>query len=348
VESEEKRIELSVILEVEERRKNPGAPSIESVLVEVMGMLSAEERAVLNSGSPELLSKIGSTVSTQKGRRDHYLPQGYLRGFIDPAREDVPQSLWALDIRFNKWSEKSTKQLGHINGFYDYAGTAPELESLPSADETFLELENRFPAVREKLLLLRSKAFCNWTKHLPFLLRYMDMLRARSPLYFAQKEVEGKNTPTWTVDKVEGKKITLKSMEPSPPSDVFIKNLTLSHMREEIQKNGAWLWDLNWALRYTESVAEPFVTSEAPFVFEGPVGVSAVDALQHSETTFYFPVCWQVCLFGRRPRFACGTDKLDSQDLRVMRRKYRLFAEKFLISPTKLDDITDFEGHIGS
>ena len=30
--------------------------------------------------------------------------------------------------------------------------------------------------------------------------------------------------------------------------------------------------------------------------------------------------------------------------MRVARRKYRLFAQDFLISPIKLDDITDFCG----
>lgn len=283
-------------------------------------------------------------MNTQKGRRDHFLPQGYLRGFIDPALENVSQGLWKLDIATKRWSERGTKQLGHLAGLYDYAGESPEIESLPSADQIFSELENNFSFVREKLLLLRKKAFRNWTTHLPFLLRYMDMLRARSPLYFAQKEVEGKNTPTWTIEKVEGNRITLKSMEASPPSDVFIKNQTLYHMREEIQKNGAWLRDLNWALRYTESVNEPFVTCEHAFVYEGSVGVSAADAFHHKDTVFYFPVCWQICLFGSRLRFDRGTDKLDSNDMRVFRRKYRLFAEEYLISPAKLEDITDFCG----
>lgn len=283
-------------------------------------------------------------MSTRKGRRDHYLPQGYLRGFIDPTRQNKSQPLWKLDIASKKWAERSTKQVGHIAGFYDYAGTRPELESLPSPDETFLELENEFPIVREKLLLLRRKGFRNWTKHLPFFLRYMDMLRARSPLYFAQKEAEGKAIPTWTVEKVDGNKITLKSMEASPPPDAFIKNRTIFHMHAEIQKSGSSLWDLNWVLRYTESVSEPFVISEAPLLAEIPSGLSTADALHHLDTLLCFPVCWQVCLFGSRLRFDLGTDRLGSHDMRVARRKYRLFAQKFLVSPTKLDDITDFSG----
>jgi hypothetical protein len=170
------------------------------------------------------------------------------------------------------------------------------------------------------------------------------MLRARSPLYFIQKEAEWKSTPTWTIERViDANTIKLASMEPSPPSDAFIKNRTIFQMREEIQKSGAWLWELNWALRYTESVAEPFVITEAPFVAdEVPPGLSEVEALKHPNTLFYFPVCWQVCLFGSRQRFDRGTDRLDSHDMGVARRKYRLFAQDSLISPAKLDDITDF------
>lgn len=167
-------------------------------------------------------------MSTQKDRRDHYLPQGYLRGFIDPARDNEEKPLWKLDIVSKQWANRSTKAVGFVNGLYDYAG-APELESLPSADETFSKLENEFPIVREKLLSLRKRAFRNWTKHLDSLLRYMDMLRARSPLYFAQKEAEGKAMLTWTVAKVDGNKITLTSIEPSPPPAAVIKNRTISH-----------------------------------------------------------------------------------------------------------------------
>ena len=83
---------------------------------------------------------------------------------------------------------------------------------------------------------------------------------------------------------------------------------------------------LNWALRYTESVSEPFVTSEGPFLAEMMPGVSEVDGLQHPDTLLYFPVCWQVCLFGSLRHFALGTDKTRvawyegcSQEVQVVR-----------------------------
>ena len=281
-------------------------------------------------------------MGMQKARRDHYLPQGYLRGFIDPARENEPQPLWKLDIASKRWAERSTKQVGHSTGFYDYEGTSPELDSLPSSDETFSEFENQFPVVREKLLTLRKKAFRNWTKHLRFLVRYMDMLRARSPLYFTQAEAELKSTPTWTVEEViDAKTIKLVSMDPSPPTNAFIKNRTIFQMREEIQKSGGWLRELNWALRYTDSVTEPFVITETPFMVEVPPGLSEAEALKHPSTLFCFPVCWQVCLFGSRRRFDSGTDRFGSHDMKIARTKYRVLAQDFLISPVRLDDITE-------
>jgi Protein of unknown function (DUF4238) len=277
-------------------------------------------------------------VIAKKGRRDHYLPQGYMRGFIDPARENLPQPLWHLDIPYQRWSMRSTKQIGHDTGFYDYAGTAPELDSLESADDAFRELENDFPRIRGRLL---AKHFRNWHKHLGLLLRYMQMIRARSPLFFAQKEDEGKALQTWTAKDVHAdvKTLTLTSMEPAPPPAPFLKNRTITQMREEIQKGGSWLWDFNWALRFCDSVAEPFITSEAPLVAEGPA-TEISQALQHPETLLFFPLCWQACLIGSLQRFDLGTAKFSSEDMRTFRMKYRRFAQVFLISPAKLDDIS--------
>src|SRR5258708_31287320 len=108
-------------------------------------------------------------------------------------------------------------------GFYDYAGESPELESLETADATFVEFENEFPRTRERLI---SKGFRHWKKHLGFFLKYMQMMRARSPLFFAQKEAEGKQIQTWVIKEVhrETNTITLSSMEPTPPPAAFIKN----------------------------------------------------------------------------------------------------------------------------
>jgi Protein of unknown function (DUF4238) len=285
-----------------------------------------------------LLSKLSynqEMVTVKIGRRDHYLPQGYLRGFIDPARESLPQPLWRFDISFKKWSMKSTKQVGYEEGFYDYAGEKDVSKSVEVADGAFLDLENQFPLIRARLL---SKGFKNWQKHLGFLLRYMQMIRARSPLFFAQKEEEGKSLLTSVIKEVHPDGKTLTVGDPKPLSAPLIKNRAINHMREEIAKGADWLWDFNWAIRYCESVAAPFVTSEAPFIVEGST-TEIVQAIKHPDTLLVFPLCWQACMFGSLQRFHKGTDKLESEDMKVIRRKYRHFAQVFLLSPTKLDDI---------
>jgi hypothetical protein len=282
---------------------------------------------------------MSAAPAPNKGRRDHYLPQGYLRGFIDPIRESESQPLWLLDIRYNKWSMKAPKQVAHGEGFYDYAGDSPELENLETADEGFLELENGFPGIRDKLI---ADGFRHWKHHRKFLFRFMQLLRARSPLFFEQKQTEGKTLKTWTVKEVhpDGKTITVDSMEPKPPSDAFIKNRTIHHMREEIRKGADWLWNFDWALRYTDSVDNPFVMTEAPFLAVGDRAGEIGQMLQDPETLVYFPICWQACLFGSRRRFDKKTDKFGPQDMQTFRKKYRSYARQFLVSPTKLDDIT--------
>ena len=77
-----------------------------------------------------------------------------------------------------------------------------------------------------------------------------------------------------------------------------------------------------------------------PFVVEGPA-TEITQALQHPETLLFFPLCWQACLIGSLQRFDLGTAKFGSADMKTFRRKYRHFAQVFLISPTKLDDISD-------
>jgi Protein of unknown function (DUF4238) len=283
---------------------------------------------------------MSTAPSPKKGRRDHYLPQAYLRGFIDPAHQSESQPLWLLDVRYNKWSPKATKQVAYGEGFYDYAGDSPELENLETADEAFLELENGFPGIRDKLI---ADGFRHWKHHRKFLFRFMQMLRARSPLFFEQMQAEGKALQILTVKEAhpDGKTITVDSLEPKPPPDTFIKNRTIHLMKEEIKKGAAWLWNFDWALRYTDSVDNPFVMTEAPFLVVGDRPGEIGEMLDHSETLLFFPICWQACLFGSPRRFDKAIDKFGEQDMQTFRKKYRTYGKLFLLSPTKLDDITE-------
>jgi hypothetical protein len=278
-------------------------------------------------------------MTMKKGRRDHYLPQSYLRGFIDPARQKEEQPLWHLDVRHQNWRMRSTKQVGYITGMYDYEGHHPELELVETADDAFLELENEFEAVRSWLI---DRGFRNWHKKLNFLLRYMQMLRVRSPLYFDQVKAQSQSLRTMVVQEVHPDNRTLTVSDPVPLASPQIKNLTITNMREEMHNGPDWTWTFNWALRYTDSIANPFVANEQPFIAEGPTG-NMVELVKHPDTLLVFPICWQACVFGSLQRFDKGTDLNGPEAMRIMRKKYRSYAGQFLVSPTKLDDITESE-----
>lgn len=265
-------------------------------------------------------------------RRDHYLPQSYMKGFIDPSRMNHKQPLWHFDIPNRVWSERSPREVGYRPGLYDY--TTAEI-GLESADKTFTQLENIFPKVCRELV---SRQFANWKDHRDVLLSYAQMLRARSLLFFDQKRLEGQNLRGWTVKEVspDGKSVKVESMTPKPLPDAFIKNWTINQMRDEIKKGAAWSNDFNWALRYCDSPSAPFVVSESPFLLRGRQS-KLEDALHDPESLLIFPLCWRACLIGSRHYFEIETGRFGPEDMLAARTMYRESAELFILSPTQLD-----------
>jgi hypothetical protein len=275
---------------------------------------------------------IRTPVSSNRNRKDHYIPRSFLRGFIDPSRWGLEKPLWYLDIPNIVWCERSPGEVGYRYGFYDYATAEIGLET---ADQAFAELEGRFPRIRRSLI---EKNFENWKEHLDFLLRYAQMMRARSLLFFEDKQAEWSRARGWIVQEVlpDGKSVRVKSMTPEPLPAPFIRNRTIVEMREEVKKGAAWLKDFNWCLRYSDSPSRPFVISEIPFVCRGRSS-DLKEALQDPETLLFFPLCWQACLIGSRQIFDKHIDRFGNEDMHTIQKMYRESATLFLLSPTKLD-----------
>jgi hypothetical protein len=263
-------------------------------------------------------------------RRDHYLPQSYLRGFVDPERWKQERPLWYLDVPNDVWGERSPREVGHRQGFYDYATNEIGLES---ADIAFGELERTFPRVRRDLL---DSNFKDWNRHLDLLLRYVQTMRVRSLLFFERQNTEWKKARAWVVEEVhhETNSVKVRSMTPEALPDDFIRNRVVTEMCEEIRRGANWLTEFHWALRYCDSPAEPFVISEIPFICYGHHAELA-DALQDPEALLFFPLCWRACLIGSRQYFDVETDRFGHEDMRTVRRMYRESAKLFVLSPTK-------------
>ena len=267
-----------------------------------------------------------------RGRKDHYVPQGYLRGFIDPARSSLPKPLWHFDVETGVWTEKSTSEVGWERGFYDYADVQTEQVH---PDLVFAKYEREFPLVRDHILRRRYKG---WVKqHRGFLLAYMQMMRARSPLFIEHQTQQNRNLRGATVTSVgPGNRITVDSLELRPFPENVVRNGVINQMQQEIRKGPDWMWDFNWCLRYTNDPSHPFVTGPQPLVIEGPAPNTA-DALRHPETTVWFPLCWQACLIGSLRRFDEGTYEAHPTLLHHARKMFARIPTGYVISPSKID-----------
>jgi hypothetical protein len=272
-----------------------------------------------------------SRKNKNRGRKDHYVPQGYLRGFIDPARSDCDQPLWVLDLASNTWSEKSSKEVMWERGFYDYSGDATGLEH---PDVTFAQLEREFPIIRERII---DRNFKKWTDHKYFLLSFMQMVRARSPLFLQQQEEQNRKLRGVTITEVgPGNQIKVDSLEPRPLPEAFIRNRTISQMGDEIKKGPDWMENFHWCLRYSTSPSDPFITSQYPLLVQGSAS-DIVTGIQHPDTHVFFPICWQACLIGSLIRFDVGTEQAEPSLLAKVRWLCKQLAGGYVISP-RLDD----------
>jgi len=103
-----------------------------------------------------------------------------------------------------------------------------------------------------------------------------------------------------------------------------------------------WMENFKWCLRYTRSVADPFVTGTQPIVVEGryPAVEDAPPlqkAMKDRNTVIWFPLCWQACLVGAVDRFDEGTAEAPSSLLNHMRGMFRRPSSGYVISPCKID-----------
>lgn len=271
--------------------------------------------------------------NNQRGRKDHYIPRGYLKGFIDSSRENLAKPFWKFDLETKQWSMESTGSVGWERGFYDYADANTELEH---PDETFDKFEREFSLVREHLLQGRFKG---WVKqHKTFLLGYAQMMRARSPLFIEKQTEHNRSLQGATVTSVgPGNQVTVDSLELRPFPENVVRNAVIGQMRQEINKGPDWMGNFNWCLRYTNSIVDPFVTGQQPVVLEGPAP-NSTEAMTHPDTLIWFPICWQACLIGSLRRFDEGTLEASPSLLAHARGLFKRPDTGYVVSPHNLSD----------
>jgi hypothetical protein len=265
-----------------------------------------------------------------RNRLDHYVPQGYLQGFIGPSGNG---RLSVFDKQKGSWFESGTPGVGAIKGFYDYSEGS---ESDQTADDAFGALETTFPKLRRELL---GSGFANWNKRLGTLLRFAQMLRARSLLFREQALSRNRNLPFLRIEEIlapqPGESGTRIRYSRHVPSEAELLNKTITDMRTEIASGAAWMSDLHWCLRTTSNVEDPFVTCDGPVITEGRARQVA-DALRDRETLVFFPLCWQACLVGSPAKFDVESGALALDDMKKLRALYLKSANRFVFSPRRI------------
>ena len=266
-----------------------------------------------------------------RNRLDHYVPQGYLEGFIGPSGDG---RLSVFDKEKGSWFQGGTRSVGAIKGFYDYSeGSEPD----QTADDAFGELETTFPKVRRELA---GSGFVDWNKKLETLLRFAQMLRARSLLFREQALSRNRNLTILKIEEIlppeTGESGTRIRYSHHVPSEAELRNKTITDMRMEIANGAAWMSDFHWCLRMTANTEDPFVTCDGPVIMEGRARQEA-DALKDDETLVFFPLCWQACLVGSPAKFDIETGALAPDDMKRLRNLYLKSANRFVFSPRRIE-----------
>jgi hypothetical protein len=272
----------------------------------------------------------------ERDRRDHILPQGYLDLFTDP---NDPGRLYGFDCRKRKRFPTGTRAVAAKRGYYDYAGGAPD----ETADVAFKELEENYPAIVKQLI---GTSFSDWKRHLAMMLHFAQMLRARSELFREETVVHGRPTLLAKVEKVVYKLggenfdklqtgIKYQTFDENPVErEVVLHNKSITDMRAEIKKGPDWLLRFKWHLKVTENPEDPFITGDNAINLIGEESDRHEAAMNASNSTVIFPVCWQACLIG----MISGQNEADARfdHPQKIRCFYLNAAKRFAYSPRPL------------
>ncbi len=278
------------------------------------------------------------TNSKLTGRKDHWLPQCYMQGFIGPSRKAEPRPLFCFEKETHEWRPVSTREIGQGEGFYDYAeGT--DYDAVTHPDSVFGHLERQWRSKRE---LMERDNFASWEKHKDFLIQFMHMLRARSPMAMEQLcTVAGSYRVVQIADIFPHPidpsltQIEVDTMTPYPMPAPAVRNTVIGQMLADIQSGFLWAKNMDWCLRYTNDENNPYTVTDQAVTVQGTLEAPAVtrEVLAHPDTIVIFPLCWQACLFGSPLKFDVRYSQAHPQQPLSIRKEQKQRCNRFLISP---------------
>jgi Protein of unknown function (DUF4238) len=181
----------------------------------------------------------------EKGRRDHFVPQTYLRAFCNA--EGV---LWAYIVQRSLWIPTTPIAVGCEKGFYDFS---PEVAFHKSVDPLFNAIESDF----SKVGIANLTPVKDWREHRRTLVRFAAMQSARTPR-FAQDAAIGLRAQREDFD------------------DAFERDHVRALMTVEARARDDWFQRLPWAIGYHSDESDPLVTCDVPV---GIIGFADADVI---------------------------------------------------------------------
>jgi Protein of unknown function (DUF4238) len=242
-------------------------------------------------------------------RSDHFVPQTYLRGFVDPAgpQSDKPLHVYSKILR--GWSRKSPRQICSFPGFDSHSD--PTVASAFAAE--LWRDENAWPAIRAAI---RQNAYQHWIAELPRIQRFLAYLTLRSPLFRMRF-------------------LSVFGTTPADLLDTRNQDVAVETARKEAAFLLAFLRRLNWTLFVGGSVQYPVITSDQP-VYLSDLNITKRDlatAVRDGGFAIAFPVALDCCLVGSDQAVPSLRQSLSPQSFLQLWEGTVDTAMEYIISP---------------
>ena len=202
-------------------------------------------------------------------------------------------------------------------GFYDYSsGSNPDA----TADEAFRRLENKFPAIRDRV---RDDGYASWIQHRDLLVEFAAMMAARSPL-FREQVLSQKRS----------------SLALSSTGNGAAKDFAITLMMEEMRRMPQQWKGYDWVLRHTKEPENPFIASDQVVGMRGNAPTLEA-AVQINDFWLFCPLSWDMCLIASSlPLDADLTAPHKLEHVAELQTLMKRQARRFVASPTQISHFT--------
>ncbi|WP_405105669.1 DUF4238 domain-containing protein [Paenibacillus sp. FSL K6-1217] len=260
-------------------------------------------------------------------RRNHYIPQFYLKGFLD-YRVEPPQkpSLWVLDKKEDTLCRKGTKNVAKINGYYDMKLMTGEITTVV---ESFFSKQIEGPS---SLILKKILGYMpiNEDERFQFS-EFIYYSLVRVPNFLNYMSWFHKNGSKLNFDKTKVE-LTKAKIEAAGIGDEGISTLEL--MIEMSRFFVPMIYKMNWQF-FRASKNQYFVTSDNPVILNNPdekqINLS-FSGWENPGIHLTFPLSSNMCLRATWTKRSKIYVKADLKFMRAINFRTSFYATRYVFS----------------